>query len=438
MLEQWLLAIIGLVAGALVNWATYSLAFHRRAISPWSPPDPKAPPRSPLDRIPILGWLGLRREAALHGRGFWIRPLLVELTLAAGLVLLYRWEVLEQGLVAGQFAVLGVGAAVAPKSALLPTFVAHAILVTLMAAASLIDFDEKTIPGPVTDFGTLAGLALAAIAPAVLLPHVALRPNAPVVGVAIATPVPLAGGSQIFLEPCTAVAPNMWPPVLDAWPGLVVGVACFLLWCFALTPRIWRGRRGAMFALRLIAARVARELARPPLAWVLVAGLVAIAAVWARGGAAWIGLLSSLVGVVGASAMVWAVRIVGSAALGREAMGFGDVTLMMMVGAFLGWQAGVVIFFIAPLAGLLVGVAQLVLRRDDEIPYGPFLCLATLAIMLRWADLWHEPPGGLQLLFELGGLVAAALLVCIALLGAVLVAWQAFKTKVLRIGAAQK
>ena len=57
-------------------------------------------------------------------------------------------------------------------------------------------------------------------------------------------------------------------------------------------------------------------------------------------------------------------------------MGFGDVTLMMMVGAFLGWQAGVVIFFLAPFAGLVVGVLQLVLRRDDEIPYGPFLCLA--------------------------------------------------------------
>ena len=48
---------------------------------------------------------------------------------------------------------------------------------------------------------------------------------------------------------------------------------------------------------------------------------------------------------------MWAVRLIGTAALRREAMGFGDVTLMMMIGTFLGWQACSDLFFLAPFAG---------------------------------------------------------------------------------------
>ena len=66
-------------------------------------------------------------------------------------------------------------------------------------------------------------------------------------------------------------------------------------------------------------------------------------------------------------------------------MGFGDVTLMAMIGAFLGWQPCLIIFFLAPFAGLVIGVLRLILFRDREIPYGPFLCLATLVVIVAWA-----------------------------------------------------
>ena len=70
--------VVGACLGSLVNWAIYALAWHPRPISPWSrlPAGWRRRARR-LDRVPIIGWLALRREAAVHGRGFWIRPLLI-------------------------------------------------------------------------------------------------------------------------------------------------------------------------------------------------------------------------------------------------------------------------------------------------------------------------------------------------------------------------
>ncbi len=75
-----------------------------------------------------------------------------------------------------------------------------------------------------------------------------------------------------------------------------------------------------------------------------------------------------------AGTLVWVVRIVASVALQQEAMGFGDVTLMGMIGAFLGWQPAVMAFFLAPFAGVVIALAQWLTTGRKEIAYGPFLC----------------------------------------------------------------
>ena len=77
-------------------------------------------------------------------------------------------------------------------------------------------------------------------------------------------------------------------------------------------------------------------------------------------------------------------------------MGFGDVTLMAMIGAFLGWQAGLLVFFLAPFAGIVLGLLVVVLRRDSEIPYGPFLCLGAVAVLVFWASFWRLHGGHLR------------------------------------------
>ena len=422
-----LVFLIGACLGSLVNWAIYALAWHSRPISPWSRGPIDAPPRRRADRIPILGWLGLRREAHVHGRGFWIRPLLLELGLGVALAALYWWEVERLGLIQTQ-----VGFAIAPPLGPLHwQFVAHTLLLCWMLAASFIDIDEKIIPDEITVTGTLLGLVLATVVPISLLPHVAERPAPPVVGQLIHTaagvPARGPGGNPLWLEPVTAVAPEAWPPAWGQprrWQSLAVALACYWLWCFALAPRIWRGRRGVAFALQLIVRRVAREFGRPPLRWLLLAGTAAVVCVWAFGDAAWAGLMTALVGLVASGGIVWGVRLMGSAALRREAMGFGDVTLMMMVGTFLGWQACVIAFFLAPFAALVVGIAQFLFRRDDVIPYGPFLCMASSAVVVAWAPIWIWA----QNLFAAGALVPAVLVVCLVLLGAMLAIWQMIKT----------
>jgi prepilin signal peptidase PulO-like enzyme (type II secretory pathway) len=101
-------------------------------------------------------------------------------------------------------------------------------------------------------------------------------------------------------------------------------------------------------------------------------------------------------------------------------MGFGDVTLMAMIGAFLGWQPSLIVFFLAPFAGLVIGLLRLILFRDREIPYGPFLCLATLAVIVGWADVWNYT----QATFALGWIVPLAVLCCPPLMAVMLGTWR--------------
>ena len=68
-----------------------------------------------------------------------------------------------------------------------------------------------------------------------------------------------------------------------------------------------------------------------------------------------------------------------------ESMGGGDVKLLAMIGAFMGWQIAIITFFLAPFLGILMGVVNLATKKDHTIPYGPFLSIAAL-VTLFWYD----------------------------------------------------
>lgn len=81
--------------------------------------------------------------------------------------------------------------------------------------------------------------------------------------------------------------------------------------------------------------------------------------------------------------LVWAVRIFGSLAFGKEAMGLGDVHLMAAVGACLGWVDAVLGFFAATFVGLLWAILSQLGggRFKRAMPFGPYLAVGTLLVV---------------------------------------------------------
>ena len=66
----------------------------------------------------------------------------------------------------------------------------------------------------------------------------------------------------------------------------------------------------------------------------------------------------------------------------RDGMGGGDIKLLAMIGAFLGWQSLLYVIFASSLLGSIVGLAAMARQRkggQTRIPFGPFLSLAALS-----------------------------------------------------------
>jgi len=99
------------------------------------------------------------------------------------------------------------------------------------------------------------------------------------------------------------------------------------------------------------------------------------------------GFLGSLLGGLVGGFTVWFFRVAGSYGFGREAMGLGDVHLMFGVGAIVGPGASVVAFFLAPAFGLSLAIVMLITKGRRELPYGPYLSLATAAVLLFYTPI---------------------------------------------------
>ena len=115
------------------------------------------------------------------------------------------------------------------------------------------------------------------------------------------------------------------------------------------------------------------------------------------------------------------VRIVGGSALGKEAMGFGDVTLLAMIGTYLGWQSSLMVFFLAPFVAVIICVVQWAVTRRRDIAFGPYLCMAAVVILGAWSPLWERQA---KPIFALGWWVPELLACCLVLLGGMLFTWR--------------
>jgi leader peptidase (prepilin peptidase) / N-methyltransferase len=105
-------------------------------------------------------------------------------------------------------------------------------------------------------------------------------------------------------------------------------------------------------------------------------------------------LRDSLIGALVGAGVLLAVALSYRVLTGREGMGGGDVKLLAMIGAFLGWRAILFTLFCASCAGSLVGVSAMIYQNSNgklAIPFGPFLSFGALCYLFFGEDLiaWY-------------------------------------------------
>ncbi|HEV3471561.1 MAG TPA: prepilin peptidase [Pyrinomonadaceae bacterium] len=94
---------------------------------------------------------------------------------------------------------------------------------------------------------------------------------------------------------------------------------------------------------------------------------------------------NALLGALAGGGFLWGVGWLWQRARGEEAMGLGDVKMMFMVGAYLGWPPALLTIFVGVLSGSLVGVGLIAAGRGDlksRLPFGVYLGLGAYVSLL--------------------------------------------------------
>ena len=108
-----------------------------------------------------------------------------------------------------------------------------------------------------------------------------------------------------------------------------------------------------------------------------------------------LGLLNGVIGLLVGGGILWLLAWASPFLFGKEGMGGGDIKLLAMIGAFLGWKPALMTIMVGSLLGSLVGITLIavqVIRREDYIPFGPFLvCGAVVSLFFGQSILdWYQ------------------------------------------------
>ena len=321
------------------------------------------------DNIPVIGWIYLRGKCRYCGHRISPRYPIIE-AITGGLFVFYYI----------MFFLRGIGMA-----ASWPMYFLDMALISGLLAASVIDAEDFIIPAGIPWFLAGAGIVMHAVVD---------RPN--VVGNILIGPAKMS---------------------LSAGAGLGLAISIVLLH-FGVFPlsfaegdlmdheREELSKKNEEVPPEMTAAEVRTEMRKemlfliPPM---LLGGISlelhiasgGVARMWAQADTIlWLNAgLGALFGGMAAAFLVWIIRILGSYAVGREAMGLGDVHLMFGIGAVLGAGAASVAFFIAPFLAILVALYMRLAHRQRQFPYGPFLSLAAAIVMLCYGPIeqYYQP-----------------------------------------------
>ncbi|MEM1028266.1 MAG: prepilin peptidase [Planctomycetota bacterium] len=376
-----LLTVWGACVGSFLNVVIYRVPAGLSVISPPSRCPGCEKKLAAYDNVPVLGWLWLKGKCRNCKMKISVQYPIVEAATALlffGLTYVYYFTDLRM-----PFADNGVAET-------WPVLAVHLVLLSCMIAATMIDAKLYIIPLSLTWIA--AGVAILALPGSVAMGWV---------------PAQLLGVGQSY---------DMLIPVTDQ-TGLAIGgtvgliVAIVLLQMkilplsFAEEIPLPEGADPDDPNLILVHPHPRREIGKELLFLIfpLVGGGVGFLldqVVFAGDATAegvlvrdplWQAVGGVLLGYLAGGGIVWATRVLGTLGFGKEAMGLGDVHLMAAVGAVIGWRDTTLAFFIAPFFGIIAavvtaGVAALVKGKVRVIPYGPYLCGATLVVMV-----WRQP-----------------------------------------------
>lgn len=265
-------------------------------------------------------------------------------------------------------------------------------LLTLLLVCSAIDLDTYTIPDELTLPGVALGLAFAALHAgpgAEALPTFAQAVGGALLGAGLLVTINNVGAWVLrrFRE-------RSWPEFPLGYQqislGLLVGA-----W---LGP--WWG--AGVGLLSALGNALARRVVRVPEALTLGGLLLSVLLSSAGTGPGLASMVQGALGAAGAVSLACGVywwlhwrrsRDADGAAAedsqdqaDAQAMGFGDVKLAAVIGAFLGWERLLLTLGVAVFAGALIGAVQLALKSENRIKFGPFLALGAVVALL-----WGEP-----------------------------------------------
>ena len=332
----WILGTLalGLSAGSFLNVAAVRLPYEKSIIWPSSRCGSCLKGLPWHANLPVIGYLRLGGRCHWCGQPFSIRYLLVELVAGLGFTGLFLLEVVADVRGVGWWRDHGHALqwGVIPAEAW-AAWSAEAVLFGFLLAASLCDLEHQEIPLEITITGLVVGLAYS-----------------------IAMP---------------------WP-----FPATVEKVSAAVAVHQLEHPALYRQGRSVPAGVRAEPALHFPGLHPWPVAWPLPA--------WLAPGTVGYGLASGLAGAVAGSLICRAIRAVYGLGRGRESLGLGDSDLLLMAGAFTGWQVVVVGFFASIVPGLLLGIGYLAIRGTQALPFGPALAMGVMATWLGWR--WLGPP----------------------------------------------
>jgi len=169
-------------------------------------------------------------------------------------------------------------------------------------------------------------------------------------------------------------------PIGVLYPLVELVVALIWAWMAYREGLSLEALRGALFGTLLlgIALTDARSYLIPnEFTWGgLVIGLLLSAA------AGLDAVLTALIGAAVGFGILWLVGLVGTWAFKEEAMGGGDIKMMAMVGAFVGWQGVLLTIFLGALAGTAIFLPLALLGRKKLVPFGVFLAVGAAVTYL--------------------------------------------------------